>query len=177
MGGNPAEAHPCGFKWVIEAKAQNRARLIVVDPRFTRTAAVADVYAPDPARHRHRLPGRRHQLPARARQDPARVREGVHQRALHREARASGSRTASSPATTQKKRKYDKTTWAYELDEDGFAKVDPTLQHPRCVYQLMKTHYERYTPEKVSEITGTPKDQFLEDLRDDRRPPRRRTGP
>jgi ferredoxin len=46
MGGNAAEAHPCGFKWVTEAKAHNKARLIVVDPRFTRTASVADVYAP-----------------------------------------------------------------------------------------------------------------------------------
>ena len=45
MGGNPAEAHPCGFKWVIEAKVKNKARLIVVDPRFTRTAAVADIFA------------------------------------------------------------------------------------------------------------------------------------
>src|ERR1700681_4168375 len=46
MGGNAAEAHPCGFKWVIEAKIENGAKLIVVDPRFTRTASVADVYAP-----------------------------------------------------------------------------------------------------------------------------------
>src|SRR5437879_10755584 len=46
MGGNAAEAHPCGFKWVTEAKAHNKARLIVVDPRFTRSASVADVYAP-----------------------------------------------------------------------------------------------------------------------------------
>lgn len=46
MGGNAAEAHPCGFKWVTEAKAHNAARLIVVDPRFTRTASVADYYAP-----------------------------------------------------------------------------------------------------------------------------------
>ena len=45
MGGNPAEAHPCGFKWVIEAKIHRKAKLIVVDPRFTRTAAVADVFA------------------------------------------------------------------------------------------------------------------------------------
>ena len=46
MGGNAAEAHPCGFKWVIEAKIENGAKLVVVDPRFTRTAAVADLYAP-----------------------------------------------------------------------------------------------------------------------------------
>ena len=46
MGGNAAEAHPCGFKWVTEAKAHSKARLIVVDPRFTRTASVADFYAP-----------------------------------------------------------------------------------------------------------------------------------
>jgi formate dehydrogenase major subunit len=46
MGGNAAEAHPCGFKWVTEAKAHRGAKLIVVDPRFTRTASVADFYAP-----------------------------------------------------------------------------------------------------------------------------------
>ena len=46
MGGNAAEAHPCGFKWVTEAKANRGAKLIVVDPRFTRSAAVADFYAP-----------------------------------------------------------------------------------------------------------------------------------
>src|SRR6201996_4997469 len=46
MGGNAAEAHPCGFKWVIEAKLLNKAKLIVVDPRLPRTAPVADSYAP-----------------------------------------------------------------------------------------------------------------------------------
>ena len=46
MGGNAAEAHPCGFKWVTEAKANRGAKLIVVDPRFTRSASVADFYAP-----------------------------------------------------------------------------------------------------------------------------------
>src|SRR5438270_13312923 len=46
MGGNPAENHPCGFKWFIEAKKTRNAKLVVVDPRFTRTAAVADLYAP-----------------------------------------------------------------------------------------------------------------------------------
>ena len=46
MGGNPAENHPVGFKWFLEAKKTRGAKLIAVDPRFTRTAAVADLYAP-----------------------------------------------------------------------------------------------------------------------------------
>src|SRR5437899_3483241 len=46
MGGNPAENHPCGFKWFIEAKKIRNAKLVAVDPRFTRTAAVADLYSP-----------------------------------------------------------------------------------------------------------------------------------
>ena len=44
MGGNPAENHPCGFKWAIEAKIHRNAKTIVVDPRLTRTAAAADMY-------------------------------------------------------------------------------------------------------------------------------------
>ena len=44
MGGNPAENHPCGFKWAIEAKRNRNAKLIVVDPRYTRTAAVSDLH-------------------------------------------------------------------------------------------------------------------------------------
>jgi formate dehydrogenase major subunit len=46
MGGNAAEAHPVGFRWAIEAKTRNKAKLLVIDPRFTRTASVADFYAP-----------------------------------------------------------------------------------------------------------------------------------
>ncbi|QLK87886.1 hypothetical protein E3U36_06785 [Arsenophonus endosymbiont of Aphis craccivora] len=46
MGGNAAEAHPVGFRWAIEAKIHNKTNLIVIDPRFTRTASVADFYTP-----------------------------------------------------------------------------------------------------------------------------------
>jgi hypothetical protein len=84
MGGNAAEAHPCGFKWVTEAKAHNKAKLIVVDPRFTRTASVADYPRCDAYRHGHRIPGRDHQLSADERQDPARVRAELHGHVLHR---------------------------------------------------------------------------------------------
>ena len=59
------------------------------------------------------------------------------------------------------KRSYDKATWGYQMGEDGFVKVDDSLQDPLCVFQQMKKHYARYTPEQVSKITGTPKDKFL----------------
>jgi formate dehydrogenase major subunit len=58
------------------------------------------------------------------------------------------------------KRTYDISTWSYETGSNGFANRDLTLQHERSVFQLMKTHYSRYTPEVVSSITGIPVDQF-----------------
>jgi formate dehydrogenase major subunit len=58
-------------------------------------------------------------------------------------------------------RSYDKSTWAFELDEEGFPRKDPTLQHPRCVLQLLRRHYSRYDPDSVCNITGTPRDAFL----------------
>jgi formate dehydrogenase major subunit len=58
-------------------------------------------------------------------------------------------------------RSYNKASWGYQMGPDGFVKTDDTLQDPRCVFQLMKQHFSRYTPELVSRITGTPKDQFL----------------
>jgi anaerobic selenocysteine-containing dehydrogenase len=67
---------------------------------------------------------------------------------------------ACSAATTPKNAKYDKTSWNYELDEN-FAKRDTTLQHPRCVWNLLKQHVSRYTPDVVENICGTPKADFL----------------
>ncbi len=58
MGGNPAECHPCGFKWAIEAKRNRNAKMIVVDPRFTRTASTVRSLLPDSRRFGYRLPGR-----------------------------------------------------------------------------------------------------------------------
>ena len=55
-----------------------------------------------------------------------------------------------------KAKKYDKSQWAFEKDENGVPKRDLTLKDPGCVFQLMKKHYSRYTPETVSAITGTP---------------------
>ncbi|MGH8818737.1 MAG: formate dehydrogenase-N subunit alpha, partial [Achromobacter pestifer] len=59
------------------------------------------------------------------------------------------------------KRSYDKASWDYERGDDGFVKTDPTLAHPRTVYQLMKKHYSRYTEDMVERVCGTPRDKFL----------------
>jgi formate dehydrogenase major subunit len=160
MGGNAAEAHPCGFKWVTEAKAHRKARLVVVDPRFTRTASVADFYAPIRTGTDIVFLGGvinylltndkiQHEYVKNYTDFPFIVREDF--------AFNDGLFSGYNPD----KRNYDKSSWDYERGDDGFAKIDPTLQHPRCVYNLMKQHYSRYTPEQVEKTCGTPKEKFL----------------
>jgi len=160
MGGNAAEAHPCGFKWVTEAKAHNKAKLIVVDPRFTRSASVADYYAPirtgtdiaflggvinylltNDKIHRDYVVNYT-DLPFLVKDDYT-FTNGIFS------------------GYNADKRSYDKASWDYQKGDDGFVKTDPTLANPRCVYQLLKTHYARYTPEMVERVCGTPKDKFL----------------
>jgi formate dehydrogenase major subunit len=160
MGGNAAEAHPCGFKWVTEAKAHRKARLIVVDPRFTRTASVADFYAPiRTGTDIVFLGGVINYLLTHDKIQHEYVKNYTDFSFIVREDFAfnEGIYSGYNP----EKRNYDKSTWDYERGDDGFAKVDPTLQHPRCVYNLMKQHYSRYTPEQVEKTCGTPKDKFL----------------
>jgi len=161
MGGNAAEAHPCGFKWVTEAKAHNKARLIVVDPRFTRSASVADVYAPirtgtDIAF----LGGVIRYLLENDKIQHEYVRNYTDFTFIVRE--DFGFEEGLYSGYDAAKRKYDRTSWDYETGADGFVKTDPSLAHPRCVYQLMKKHYERYTPEMVERVCGTPKAKFLQ---------------
>jgi formate dehydrogenase major subunit len=59
-----------------------------------------------------------------------------------------------------KGRKYDRSTWKYQLDASGIPRMDKTLQNPHCVYQLLKKHYDRYNLDIVSQITGTSKDDL-----------------
>ena len=227
MGGNPAENHPCGFKWPVEAKRQRNAKMIVVDPRFTRTASNADLF-----------------LQIRAGTDIAFLGGLIHyaleNNRINKEYLVNytnapfiikqgfklpedGLYSGFDPANHV----YDQSTWNYEEGGNltgkavaaaapsatehakggtnpqgqapaaehgslqgqgptglgyqaqgpvgakavgGAAPVpkmpekvahDLSLQHPRCVYQLLKKHYSRYTPEMVERITGIPKDQFL----------------
>src|SRR5690606_24471353 len=147
MGGNSAEAHPVGFRSAMRAKERSNAIVISIDPRFNRTPAVAD----HPAWLR---PGTdivvlgalisdliendryaQHSGPD-ATEAPAIVAEGF--------GFEEGVFTGYDPTS----KTYDRQTWNFELDENGFARSDPSLQHPRCVFQLMRQHYSRYTLEQ-----------------------------
>ena len=126
MGGNAAEAHPCGFKWVTEAKAHNQAKLIVVDPRFTRSAAVADLYVPIRAGTDIAfLGGVIHYLLANDKIQHEYVKAYTDAAFLVREDfRFEDGLYSGYDAG---KRSYDRATWNYQLDENGHARVDETL--------------------------------------------------
>ena len=160
MGGNAAEAHICGFKWVQEAKQGRKARLVVVDPRFTRSAAVSDYYAPIRAGSDIAfLSGIINYLLSNDKIQHEYVK--AHTNAPFLIDPEFGFENGVFTGYNPEKRNYDKSSWRYQMGEDGYAKVDPTLQDPNCVFQLMKKHFARYDADTVSRITGTPKDAFL----------------
>jgi formate dehydrogenase major subunit len=250
MGGNPAENHPCGFKWPVEAKRNRNAKMIVVDPRFTRTAAVADQFLQIRAGSDTAFLGglinyalenghyNKDYLVSYT-NAPFIIKEGF-------KLPEDGLFSGFNPSTQT----YDKSTWNYEqggnMTGQGAAEAikaavvgtkgepnplfdparlmpaayaqqavappvgaaqkpggaaaptpnpappvkpvltppagapsaaaptppappptlppnvayDLSLQHPRCVFQLLKKQYSRYTPEMVERITGVPQDQF-----------------
>ena len=160
MGGNAAEAHPCGFKWVTEAKHHRGAKLIVVDPRFTRTASVSDYYAPIRpgtdivflmALIRHMIENDKVQWDY--------VRNYTNAAYVVRD--DFGWSDGLFSGYDEEKRDYDKKSWDYVIGDDGFAVTDPTLANPRCVWQLLRAHVDAYTPELVERVCGTPADRFL----------------
>ncbi len=160
MGGNAAEAHPVGFKWAIEARNNNQAKLVVVDPRFTRSAAMSDFYAPVRAGSDIAfLGGVINYLLTNNKIQTEYVRHYTNAPFIVGEAFQFNDGIFSG--YDEAKRSYDPASWAYEKDEDGFAKVDMTMEHPRCVLQVMKKHYAAYTPEMVNKVCGTKEADFL----------------
>jgi formate dehydrogenase major subunit len=184
MGSNMAENHPVGYQWVMEARERG-ARVIHVDPRFTRTSATASKW-----------------VQIRAGSDIAFLGAIVNYILEHgREFREYVVNYTNAPVIIDEAfqdtedldglfsgwhpeaGRYDNTSWQYEgmeilgsaghrekgaptdhaTDEGGGGSEfrhgeppdeDPTLEHPRCVYQLLKKHFRRYTPELVAEICG-----------------------
>src|ERR1700739_4109603 len=160
-GGNAAEAHPCGFKWVIEAKIENKAKLVVVDPPFPRTASVADFYAPiRPGTDIAFLSGLIRRLLEKDTIQHEYVRAYTNAGFIVKDGFSFQDGLFSG--FQEDSGSYDKESWDYELDEQGYAKVDHTWQNPRCVINLLRKHVDRYTPEMVSRICGTPQDKYLE---------------
>jgi formate dehydrogenase major subunit len=152
-----AEAHPVGFRWVMKAKERG-ATIIHVDPRFSRTSALADIW-----------------VPMRAGGDIAflggLVRHLIENNLFFRDyvvhfTNAScilreDFRDAEEGATgvfsgwNEEQRVYDKQTWSYNGNRGlSFPERDLTLQHPRCVFQALRRHFARYTPEMVETICG-----------------------
>jgi formate dehydrogenase major subunit len=253
MGSNPAENHPCGFKWAIEAKIHRNAKTIVVDPRLTRTAANADMYVQIRAGADIAfLGGLINYAIANNRIAKDYLVNYTNASFIIKEGFELPDDGLFSGFDPQKK-VYDKSTWNYEEGGDltgkpvvggavmhsasatqsstagaapggtgqsptatqasttqaaansgsphisgsgsgpqqktsdtglglghqaggpvgaaagagapallpGKIAFDLSLQHPRCVFQLLKKQYERYTPEMVERITGIPQDQFL----------------
>jgi formate dehydrogenase alpha subunit (EC 1.2.1.2) len=160
MGGNAAEAHPVGFKWVIEAKKNRGAKLVVVDPRFNRSASVADQYAPiRPGSDVAFLSGIVNYLLSHDKIQHQYVRDFTNASLIVREDYHFDDGLFSGYDAAA--RQYDRSSWAYELGADGLVKRDETLSHPRCVFNLLKTHVSRYTPEMVETVCGTPRGEFL----------------
>jgi formate dehydrogenase-N alpha subunit len=164
IGTNCAGNFPVSVKWITRAQERG-SKLIHVDPRFTRTSSRADIYASfrsgtDVAF----VGGMIKYVLDDMEQNPGNynleyVREYtnasflVDPRFEFKDGLFSGYDEA--------KRAYDKSTWQYQLDESGEPQMDKTLQDPHCVFQLLKTHFERYDVDTVCKVTGTPKDDYL----------------
>ena len=160
VGANPAENHPISFKYITAAKDKG-AKLIVADPRFTRSAAKADLY-----------------ISLRPGSDIALFNclsnYAIDNNLIHKDyvvnytnagfivkpgfSFQDGLFSGFDPA----KKAYDYSTWDYETDASGAPQTDPTLQNPRCVFQLLKAEFSRYTPEVAESVTGVSKEKILE---------------
>jgi len=161
MGANPAENHPCGFKWAIEARDNRLAKLIVIDPRFTRTAAVADDFMQiRPGSDIAVLGGLVNLILQNDLYHADYVR--LHTNASFIVGSDYGFEDGLFAGFDEATNQYDRGAWDYERGPDGYVRRDPTLQHPRCVFQLLKHHFSRYTPEVVANIAGCTQEKFLE---------------
>jgi len=222
MGSNMAENHPVAFRWPMKAKVEHGAKIIHIDPRFTRTSAVADIYAPVRAGSDIAFLGGVINYVInneRWKTDPffktwvasytnaatiinedfkdtedlngvfsglVQSKGGVPEwpfnaitnqydsaswqysrvKAVAAAAVPEAAKTAAAPAAAAK------TDAAGKPVPPSFAPLiqaqlkppvekDPTLQNPRCVFQILKRHFSRYTPEMVEQNTGCPKETFL----------------
>src|SRR5215212_9011500 len=182
-----AEAHPVGFRHPMIAKEKG-AKLIHVDPRFTRTSAMCDIYAPlRPGTDIVFLGGLINYVLENEEYFEEYVKHYTNAATLVTEEFEDMEATGLFSGWDEEKQEYDPSSWRYEGQPIDYAAVggsqgrivgeevggepgmhegrprpnDQTLQHPRCVFQILKRHFSRYTPEMVERVTGCPKEAFL----------------
>jgi len=175
IGSNAAENHPASFGYIMKAQDKG-AKLISVDPRFTRTSSKADIYAPlrsgtDIAfiggmikyvlDDIERNPDNYNMTYITEYTNASYLIDPGFKGPAELEGLFSGY-AGSLNETDGGKRKYDKSSWQYQVDAQGIPKKDKTLKDPNCAFQHLKKHFARYTPEKVNSICGAPTDTFLE---------------
>ena len=158
-GSNVAENHPMAFKWIRKAQ-ENGAKIIHVDPRYTRTSAARRHLRAHPARHRRGAP--EHDDQPHHRQQAVRrgLRRHPHERALPRRRGLRLQGRASSAGTTRSTTSTTRKTWGYQLDAKGKPRIAKSLDDPHCVFTRLKTHVSRYTLEMGEQITGIPAAQI-----------------
>jgi formate dehydrogenase major subunit len=189
MGSSMAENHPVGFQWVMEAREQG-GKIIHVDPRFTRTSAMADMWVPLRAGSDIIfLGGLIHYVLENHREFREYVVNYTNASTVLREDfRDTEDLDGFFSGWNPEEQKYDPDTWLYqgsprkegeatpghseaggghgkdrggEAEDAGKYESDATLEHPRCVFQVLKRHFSRYTPEIVERYCGVPQDVFL----------------
>src|SRR5215211_4776779 len=183
-----AECHPVGFRHPMIAREKG-AKLIHVYPRFTRTSAMCDIYAPVRAGTDIAfLGGLINYVIENEKYFGEYVVNYTNAATLVSEDFEDADVTGLFSGWDEEKQRYDPTSWRYEGHPIDYASIggsqdrivgeagegeehemhegrprpnDPTLQHPRCVFQVLKRHFSRYTPEMVERVTGCPKEAFL----------------
>jgi len=164
MGSNMAEAHPIAFANVVKAKERGT-QVIHVDPHFSRTSALANLYISTRAgsdivflgaiisyllennAYFHDYVVHYTNAPMLIRTDYEDTEE------------MEGIFSGYDPETGTYA---DQSSWNYQLDEYGRPLTDVTLQDPRCVFQIMRRHFARYTPEMVENVCGVSREQWMQ---------------
>ncbi|MFZ0614456.1 MAG: molybdopterin-dependent oxidoreductase [Desulfobacterales bacterium] len=186
MGSNMAECHPIAFRFVLQAKERG-ATIVHVDPRFTRTSALADIYAPIRCGSDIAFLGG---LIRYILENDLWFRDYVLNYTniatiIEDEFKDTSELDGLFSGWSDDSRSYKAMSWQYKGEEvptalvehhlntgssyseklrrtsKGPPPVDMTLAHPNCVYNILKRHYAAYTPEMVEKVTGCPRDTFL----------------
>ena len=157
-GSNVAENHPMAFKWIRKAQ-ENGAKIIHVDPRYTRTSAAADVYArirpgTDAAFQNTMI---NHIIVNKLYDEDYVV---THTNALYLGDEAFDFKDGVFSGYDEATHTYDTKTWGYQLDAKGYPRIAKSLDDPHCVFSRLKTFVSRYTLEMGEQITGIPADQI-----------------